>query len=123
MELEYTAHPMIACIADWEARGITLALPTPDTMRVTPADRLADDDRDALRRWKPSIVAWLAGCDLWLVWAPPDQHLERAWDTPPSEALWERTIDDIRTILPDAWLRAQWWRGQRLYHDVYYPGP
>lgn len=48
-------EPMLLLL-DLEARGFRIARDG-STIKVGPASQLTDDDRDALKRWKPHVLA------------------------------------------------------------------
>ena len=73
------AHPSTAnpILAAYNTRGVTLRRDG-DTLVVTPADQLTDDDDVELRAWKPALLA-LRGCPRLrcgrlLLWGEPTSH-------------------------------------------------
>jgi hypothetical protein len=53
----------VLLVLDLEARNITITRNGEDRLTVRPAASLTDEDRAALHRWKPHILAMVNYCD------------------------------------------------------------
>jgi len=126
MEYDYANHPYIIAISTLQSRGFTLALGAGGKILVTPASRLTEPDRKAIRVWRNEILARLQGRAVWSIWTRDQSMVRvfRAGEAGPSESQWDSVLNAVVALARSdrpAWIRGQWWQGDHLHSDVYYP--